>query len=109
MKKTLLCGILLLALASCTTFVPNPHYSPDSQLQGRSFEVVGEVKPIQIDRKQEGPMVEKGLKNIILEKAKAQFGNVDDVINIRSVIKKDAFLQIPEYVLYEATAIRYTD
>ena len=81
-------------MASCATYVANPHYSPDSQLQGRSFEVVGEVAPMQLEKEMEGRMLEKGLKNIILEKAKEQFGNVDDVINIRSVTKKDVFLLI---------------
>ena len=111
MKKILfgLCSLLLFALASCATYVANPPYSPDSQLQGRSFEVVGEVEPIRLDRL----MLAKGLKSVILEKAKKQFGNVDDVINIRSATKRGTtflfLFPLPGDTVYEATAIRYTD
>ena len=99
--------IIVFALASCATYVANPPYSPDSQLQGRSFEVVGEIKPLTVNDLMTGALGSLrnlGLKNLILEKAKKELGNVDDVINIRSVTVPDK-----GYTVYEATAIRYTD
>ncbi|WGK68523.1 hypothetical protein P0082_08530 [Candidatus Haliotispira prima] len=102
-------AMVFMVFISCATYIPNGPYSSDPQLQGKTYEVLGSIKPVRLDR----AMMDDGLKSVLLEKARAEYGeSVDDVIDIKSItLSGTTFLllfPLPGRTVFEAVAIKYT-